>query len=153
MQQKTPSMIRVLKSEPGYCKLENDSLLVLRVAVIDVRATQTGSPFGVEFEIDFTSGVSSRSPPEVLEKFKDKRVLLRGETPPSNWQRIGIVEKKPTVEEVEYEDEEVGRYIIRVELEPMMVSINTEVKTVRGEPYYVVRWAPKVSWRKVEEKD
>ena len=64
---------------------------------------------------------------------------------------LEILDKKSAVEEIEYSDEEHGKYLVRVELDSMMASINTEVKTIRGEPLYVVRWAPRVTWRKLEQ--
>mgnify|MGYP000477532899 CR=1 FL=1 len=142
--------IKVVNSSLGHLLLGDGTLIVVRVAVVDVRVTQRQSPFGAEFGVDLTTGVSSRSPHEVLEKFRDKRILAPGERPPDSWQQLRIDEKEPAVEEVEFEDSELGKYRIRVELEPIMVSVNTDVRTARGEPLYVVRWVPKVSWKKVE---
>lgn len=59
------------------------------------------------------------------------------------------MDKKPAVEEVEFNDEKLGKYIIRVEIEPLMAAVNTEKKSIKGEPIYAVRWAPKISWRKI----
>lgn len=153
MQQGITSKIRVVRVELGFSRLEDGTLITHRVAVADVRVAQLESPFGVEFEVSFTTGISAHPPREVLEAFKDKRVLAPGEKPPDSWRQLEIKEKKPAVEEVEFEDSKLGKYLITVEIEPVMASVNTEVRTVRGEPLYVVRWAPKVMWRKVEESE
>jgi len=60
------------------------------------------------------------------------------------------VEKEPAIEEIEYVDKTTGKYLIKVEIEPLMTSLNTSVRTPKGEPLYVVRWSPKVNWRKIE---
>lgn len=145
----TPKL-RVVSVELGYSRLADDTLIVHRVAVVDVRVLQVGSPFGAEFDVGFTTGISVYPSEEVLEKFRDKRILAPGEKPPQSWQQLEIVDKKPAFEEVEFIDDRLGKYIIRVEIEPVMASINTEVRNIRGEPIYVVRWAPKITWRSVE---
>lgn len=143
------SRIRVRNVELGHGRLVDGTVIVLRVAIVDVRPIRIGSPFGVEFEVSFTTGISAHSPREVLEGFKDKPVLMPGEKPPESWRQLEIVDKKSAVEEVEFNDEKLGRYTIRVEIEPLMAAVNTERKNIRGEPIYVVRWAPKISWKKI----
>ncbi|WP_338251850.1 hypothetical protein [Pyrodictium abyssi] len=64
---------------------------------------------------------------------------------------MDIVEKAPAYEEVVYSDERIGRYLIRVEIEPIMVSKNTLFKTIQGLPLYVVRWVPKITWGEIRE--
>ena len=144
--------IRVLNAELGYAKLSDDTILILRVATVDIRVIRTESPFGVEFEVSFTTGISAYPSEKALKEFRDKRILAPGEKPPSNWYQLEIIKKRSASEEVEYVDSKLGKYIIRVEIEPIMVSVYAEVRNIRGEPYYVVRWAPKVTWRKIEEK-
>jgi len=143
------SRIRIRNVELGHGKLADGTVIVLRVAIVDVRPIRVGSPFGVEFEVSFTTGISAYPSQKVLEDFKDKQVLMLGENLPDSWQQLGIVDKKSAVEEVEFNDEKLGKYIIRVEIEPLMAAVNTEKKSIKGEPIYAVRWAPKISWRKI----
>lgn len=143
------SRIRIRNVELGHGKLADGTVIVLRVAIVDVRPIRVGSPFGVEFEVSFTTGISAYPSQKVLEDFKDKQVLMLGENLPDSWQQLGIVDKKSAVEEVEFNDEKLGKYIIRVEIEPLMGAVNTEKKSIKGEPIYAVRWAPKISWRKI----
>ena len=150
MEQEIISKFKVDKVDLGFSKLEDNTLIVHRVAVVGIHVVEESSPFGVEFEISFTTGISVYPSPQILETFKNKRILKPGERPPDSWRRMEIKKKKSAVEEVIFEDSKLGKYRITVEIEPVMVSVNTEVKTIRGEPYYVVRWAPKVSWRKIE---
>ena len=141
--------INVRNIKLGYLKLEDGTFIVQRVAVVDARPVRVGSPFGVDFDLVVLSGISPYPSKEVLEELKDRPVLRPGEQPPGSWRPLKIVEKESAVEEVEYFDEEVGKYLIRVEIEPLMVSLNTSVRTPKGEPLYVVRWAPKATWTKV----
>jgi len=142
--------IKVTHVKLGYSRLADDSLIIHRVAVVDIRVIRAESPFGAEFEVGFTTGISVHPSKKALEEFKDKRILAPGENPPPSWRQLDIVDRKPAVEEVEFVDERLGRYAIRVEVEPVMASVNTEVRNIRGEPLYVVRWAPKVSWKEIK---
>jgi len=142
--------VRVVNVELGYSRLADGTFIVHRVAVVDVRVVHAESLFGVEFDVGFTTGISAYPSERVLEEFRDKHILVPGEKPPQSWRQLEIVDKKSAFEEVEFMDDKLGKYIIRVEIEPVMASINTEVRNIRGEPLYVVRWSPKVMWRKVE---
>ena len=143
------SRIRIRNVELGLGRVADGTVIVLRVAIVDMRPIRVGSPFGVEFEVSFTTGISAYPSQKVLEDFKDKQVLMPRENLPDSWQQLGIVDKKSAVEEVEFNDEKLGKYIIRVEIEPLMAAVNTEKKSIKGEPIYAVRWAPKISWRKI----
>jgi len=140
--------INVRSIKLGYIKLDDGTIIVQRVAVVDARPVRVGSPFGVDFDLVVISGISPHPSEKVLEELKDKPMLEPNKPPPDSWRQLKILDKEPAVEEVEYFDEEVGRYIIRVEIEPLMASLNTGAKTPKGEPFYIVRWAPKISWRK-----
>ena len=142
--------ISVRNIKLGYLKLEDGTFIVQRVAVVDARPVSVESPFGVDFDLVVLSGISPHPSREVLEELKDRPALRPGEQPPESWRPLKIVEKESAVEEVEYFDEEVGRYLIRVEIEPLMVSLNTGARAPKGEPLYVVRWAPKATWTKIE---
>ena len=147
------SPFRVKNIQFGYAKLEDGSIIIQRVAVVDVRVVRDKSPFGVDFEVIFTTGVAVRASENVIKLLENKKVLLPGESPPDSWKVVKIVESAPAVEEVLFEDKRIGKYLIRVEIEPIMASFNVEVKTFRGDPLYVVKWAPKVVWKKeVDEK-
>ena len=141
--------LSVRSSRLGYLRLEDGTLIVQRVAIVDARPVKLDSPFGVDFDLVVLSGISPRPSEKVLRELEDKRMLKPGEQPPNEWKPVPILDRKPAVEEAEYVDEKVGRYVIKVEIEPLMVSLNTGVKTFKGEPLYVVRWAPKISWTKV----
>ena len=142
--------IKVKRVKHGRLKLEDGTVIVQRVAIVDARPVKVGSPFGVDFDLVVISGISPHPSKKVVEELKDKPMLEPGKQPPNAWRAVKIQEKEPALEEAEYFDEEVGRYRIRVEIEPLMASLNTGAKTVKGEPIYVVRWAPKISWNKIE---
>jgi len=142
--------ISVRNIKLGYLKLEDGTFIVQRVAIVDARPIKLASPFGVDFDLVILSGISPHPSKKVLEELKDKPTLEPNKPPPDSWRPLKIVDKAPAVEEAEYFDEEVGRYVIRVEIEPLMASLNTGVKTPKGEPFYVVRRVPKISGRREE---
>lgn len=142
---------RVKDVQFGYIELKDGSIIIQRVAVVDVRVLTTKSPFGVEFDVSITTGIAVRASDSVSKLLENKRILSPGEKPPDAWKTVDIVKSVPAVEEVLFEDEQIGKYLIRIEIEPIMVSLNLEVKTLRGEPLYAVRWVPKVSWKKIGE--
>ena len=139
--------LRFKNGELGYVKVSDGSVIILRVAVIDVRVREERTPFGPEFDVIATGGISVYPSESALNEVKDKPMLEPGKAAGEGWTMVDIVEGRSAYEEVVYNDEKVGSYLIRVELEPIMVSKNASFKTVQGLPLYVVRWVPKVSWR------
>lgn len=140
--------IKFKDSRLGYVKISDGTVIVIRVAVIDVRVREEVSPFGSEFDVNATGGISVYPSESALNEVKDKQVLEPGRSVNEGWTAMDIIEKEPAYEEVIYDDEKIGRYLIRVELEPIMVSKNTMFKTIQGSPLYVVRWVPKITWRR-----
>ena len=75
---RTEAILKSLKLSGGYSRLSDNALIIHRVAVIDVRPFTTESPFDVEFDVAFTSGIAAYPSKEVAEKLKDKSVLIPG---------------------------------------------------------------------------
>ena len=144
--------LEFINSRLGYTKLSDGSIVILRVAVVDVRVRGSSSPFGIDFEVNATTGLSVYPSKDAVEEVKDKPILEPGKTINKGWVRVDIVEKKPAYEEVRFTDEGVGTYVVRVEIEPIMASRNVMVKTIRNEPLYVIRWVPKITWREASSK-
>jgi len=143
--------LRFKDSRLGYVKVSDDSVIILRVAVVDVRVREEASPFGVEFDVNATGGISVYPSKKALDEVKDEPVVEPGKIPSEGWVRVDIVEREPAYEEVIYNDDRAGRYLIRVEIEPIMVSKNTRFKTLQGLPLYFVRWVPKITWSEIQE--
>jgi len=143
--------LRFRDSRLGYVKVNDGSIIILRVAVVDVRVREEASPFGVEFDVNATGGISVYPSKKALDEVKDKPVVEPGKIPSEGWVRVDIVEREPAYEEVIYNDDRAGRYLIRVEIEPIMVSKNTRFKTLQGLPLYFVRWVPKITWSEIQE--
>ena len=78
------SRIRIRNVELGLGRVADGTVIVLRVAIVDMRPIRVGSPFGVEFEVSFTTGISAYPSQKVLEDFKDKQVLMLGENLPDS---------------------------------------------------------------------
>jgi len=134
----------------GYVKLSDGTTIVLRIAVIDIKPLQTPSPFGVEFNVLTTGGISVYPSDSALSEVKDKPLIEPGKTPPDGWTLVDIIEKQLAYEEVEYLLNEKEKYIIKVELDPLLVAKNTNYRTIQKEPIYTVRWVTKSSWKKSE---
>lgn len=146
------SLKKVLNVKWGTMKLEDNTVITFRVAVVDAVPSQEVSPFGVEFGVNIATGISVYPSQESMREVEGKPVSPPGTLPKEGWVHVKILEKDSALEEVEYEDQKLGRYRIKVEVEPAMVSKNTQVKTLSGEPLYVVRWAPKISWEEITEE-
>ncbi len=144
--------LRFKDSRLGYVKVNDDSIIILRVAIVDVRVREEASPFGVEFDVNATGGVAVYPSEAALKEVKDKPTIEPGKTVNEGWAQVDIVEKTPAYEEAVYYKENRGKYLIRVEIEPIMVSKNTLYKTPQGTPLYVVRWVPKITWNEVEDE-
>lgn len=146
------SLKKVLNVKWGTMKLEDNTVITFRVAVVDAVPSQEVSPFGVEFGVNIATGISVYPSRESMREVGGKPVSPPGTLPQEGWVHVKILEKDSALEEVEYEDEKLGRYRIKVEVEPAMVSKNTQVKTLSGEPLYIVRWAPKILWEEITEE-
>jgi hypothetical protein len=132
------------KVELGYVKTNDDSLIVVRVAIIDVKPTGKTGPFGPEFSVDFVVGISVRPSERVKEEIRDKPTIDPGKPVEEGWVLVEILDKCCAYEEVTYRAEDLGDFLVRVEVEPIMVAKNTLYKLPDNTPLYVVRWVPKV---------
>jgi len=135
----------------GYVKVSDGSIIILRAAIVDVKPSQVPSPFGAEFNVNYIVGMSVHPSEGALNEVKDKPILEPGKQVNEGWIQLEINDKVSAYEEVIYKDAKIGEYIIRVEIEPIMASKNTQFK-VRQEPLYTLRWVPKISWNKTGEK-
>ena len=143
--------LKVVDAKWGYIKVSDGTFIRYRVAVVDAKPLEGISPFGVEFDMNIATGVSVYPSDESLKEIESKPFIKPGTPMPKDgWKQVKIEDKDVAVEEVEFYDEKLGRYKIKVEIEPAMVVKNTEFKSISGEPLYVVRWIPKVVWNKME---
>ena len=136
----------------GKIKLSDGSEIIHRVAIVDVRPTKVGRPSEVEFGIDIITGISVYPSKAVLSDIKSARIISLGEIPPDEgWETLEIVTKENSFEEITCNIENIGEFLIRVEIDPAMASINKKVRTVNKEPFYVIKWIPKFSWKKLRK--
>ncbi len=143
---------RVLKSEPGYAALGDGSLIFLRAAVVAVRHVERETPFKPEFEVDFTVGISVKPSDKALKEVENKPIAASPDQVREGWMDVEITEAHPAREEVIYLGLTDTKYVVVLEVEPLMAAKNTSYRTPRGSPIYVLRWAPKVWWRKAREE-
>jgi hypothetical protein len=135
----------------GYVKVSDGSIIILRAAIVDVIPSQVLSPFGAEFNVNYIVGISVHPSEGALNEVKDKPILEPGKQVNEGWIELEIDDKVSAYEEVIYKDAKIGEYLIRLEIEPIMASKNTQFKMQQG-PLYTLRWAPKISWHKIGEK-
>lgn len=135
----------------GFVKVSDGSIIILRASIVDVVPLQVSSPFGVEFNVNFIVGISLRPSERAINEVKDKLIIEPCKPVNEGWIEVKIDDKAPAYEEVIYKDEKIGEYSITLEVEPIMVSKNTQVRTQQG-PLYALRWVPKISWHKIGEK-
>jgi len=140
------SRLKFRGSELGYVRVEDGSILVLRVALVDVRERRVSSPFGVEFDVNFNVGLAVYPSEESLREVEGKPILESGRVVSEGWAPVKIVEKTSAYEEAIYVGENGRQYLVRVEVEPIMASKNTMYRAAQGTPLYAVRWVPKVTW-------
>jgi len=138
--------LKFRSSELGYVRVEDGSILVLRVALVDVRERRIPSPFGVEFDVNFNVGLAVYPSEESLREVEGKPILESGRVASEGWAPVKIVEKASAYEEAIYVGEDGRQYLVRVEVEPIMVSKNAMYRAAQGTPLYAVRWVPKVTW-------
>jgi hypothetical protein len=135
----------------GVIKLSDDSVLQLKILIIDVKEAGF-SPFGgVYFDVRVTGGVTTESVPESLkESMKDKPVFIPGpELPREGWEFVDIVEQKPA-EALTTVNSSKGLFEVKVVAEATMVAKNTLYRSLANEPVYWVFWVYKTSWRPVK---
>ncbi len=142
---------KLIDAKWGKMKLSDGTIIQFRVALVDAIPLQEPTPFGTEFEVNIATGISAYPSRESIEEVKENPVLSPGETIKEGWKQVKITTFDSAYEEVKYIDESLGEYKIRIEIEPAMVSKNTKVKTIRGEPLYVVKWIPKLMWERVPQ--
>ncbi|MFP3203074.1 MAG: hypothetical protein RXR43_12895 [Sulfolobus sp.] len=131
----------------GYVKVSDGSIIILRGAIVDV----IPSHHLLVFNVNFIVGISLRPSEGALNEVKDKPILEPGKQVNEGWIELEIDDKVSAYEEVIYKDAKIGEYLIRLEIEPIMASKNTQFKMRQG-PLYALRWTPKISWHKTDEK-
>jgi len=134
----------------GYVKLYDNSIAIMRVAIINVKPLEGPSLYEVQFEVAPASGIVILPSQEVINEVKDKPTIEPGKIPTDGWTLVEIVEKQSAYEEVEYTLNEKEKYIIRAEMEALMASKNTNYRTIKGEPIYNIGSAVKITWKKGE---
>lgn len=134
----------------GTVKLSDGTTLKLRAIIIDIKETGS-SPFGgVDFYVKVTAGISTREVPEEIRNAMASKPLAPPESPSNGWEIIDVVEYSPATVEEEYSSS-IGKFLVRVVVEPVMASRNLNYRTPLNEPIYWLRWVYKISWKPIKE--
>jgi hypothetical protein len=80
----------------------------------------------------------------VKEEIRDKPTIDPNKPVEEGWVLVEISDKRCAYEEVTYRAGDLGDFIIRVEVEPIMAAKNTLCKLPDNTPLYVVKWIPKI---------
>jgi len=144
-------MFTIVNHKFGRIRLNDGSVLMSRVAIVDVKKVKSEPPFGVDLAVRVMYGVALiDAPNELKERVADKPLLPPDRAPEKGWEFVDIVEQEPAFEEAEVVVDSTRRFTLRVESEAVMVARNLEYRSELGEPVYVVRWVNKVRWSPVE---
>jgi len=139
----------ILDWKRGRAKLADGTIIIFRVAIVDIKELPREPPFNPDFLIQIARGISAYPTEAVMNEAKDKPVFAKEDhLPEDGWSLIDIADKELAYEEIEYISKDKQRYIIRVEDEPILASKNAKYKTLAEEPLYMVRFVLKKSWRK-----
>ena len=138
--------LKVKDYKRGYVKLSDDSIAILRVSIVDVKPIQTP----LQFDVITIGGISVIPSEEAKKEVKNKPLAEPGKLPTGGWSLLDIVEKQSVYEEVEYTTDTKEIYLIRAEMEPLMASKNSNYRTQKGEPIYIINAVTKTTWKKVE---
>jgi hypothetical protein len=130
----------------GRVKLSDNSVLKLKILVVDVKEAGF-SPFGgVQFDVKAVGGISTEFVPEEVKKLVIDKPLAPPELPIDGWEILDIVEQNPAIAKV-ITSSSKGEFDVKVVAEPVMASRNTLYKVPPGEPIYMLSWVLKVSWK------
>ena len=140
-----------LSSREGIIKLADETVLVLKIDVVDVREFGF-SPFGgVNIIVKPIGGVATKEVPAELKQQVSDKPLMPSTTPEEGWELIEIKEQTEAVCE-RIVDTSKGKFIVRIRAEVLMVARNSLYKTITGEPNYHATWIYKVSWTPKQEE-
>ena len=135
----------------GRIKLSDETELILKVIVLNIREVGF-SPFGgVNFNVSAIGGIATKYVPEKLRNaVAEKPIVPPGSSPPKDgWEYVDIVEQEPASVEEQISSSQ-GTFTVMVVAEATMVARNLKYRVVVGnvsEPLYWATWVYKVTWK------
>jgi hypothetical protein len=137
-------------TEFASIKLSDGTTLKIKITVVDIKEGDF-SPFGdISFDVKAVGGVTTDHVPEELKKAMSDKPISLDIMSLRGWEIIDIIEKECAAIE-ETVNSSKGKFIVRVEAEPIMSARNMNYRSVRNEPIYYVSWVWKISWKPVKE--
>ena len=136
------------KEEWGRILLEDNSIIDLRFILLDLIITGEDI-LGPQVTLGHVIGIRLRSPPELMERVKDKP--LTPETPPpltkdAGYEAVGIKKvEKPTRSSYYFEE-----HALMVELSIGTAARNMNYRSPNGGPLYNIRWTLKYNVSKAK---
>jgi len=140
------SRIKIDRSKIGYTKLADDTIILIRVAIFDIKEGEL-KPTGPDFRIGYNVSISAEATQSLKNKVKEKPFPPPDGSHIKNleiWEIIDIIEHDIAREEGIYKAKDNRIYRIIVEIEPTIVARTLEYKDPLGNPIYYVRWSPKI---------
>ncbi|MGC8696253.1 MAG: hypothetical protein ACP5UD_07610 [Conexivisphaera sp.] len=129
----------------GRVKLSDGTELKLQIMIVDVKDAGFSPLGGVNFAVNAVGGIATSRVPEELRKAVEGRPLAV-QVPEDGWELVDIVEFEPAVVETVAEAKG-GKFVVRVEAEPVMAARNLRYRSMDGGPYYWLSWVYKTRWR------
>src|SRR5574341_11039 len=133
-------MFEVIKSEIGYAKLEDGTMVYLRVAITGVKEADR-LPVGISLTLTEQITLWVESPQELVQKVRDKANPPKEGTHLKNWsiwQFIQIIETKPSIEEIRYKGSDGTIYRASIEIEPTIATRTLEYRDQDNNPIYYI---------------
>jgi len=137
----------VFKSTIGFVKLEDKTLITIRVVIGFIEEIGYG-PTGPDLDIAYSVYLFAFSPQELKTKMIDKPI-----PPPTGehlrkkeiWEIIKIIEKKAAAEECIYKASDGKNYKVKLEINPAIAARTLEYRDKKGNPVYNIRWTPSLT--------
>lgn len=133
----------------GFIELKDGARIRFRTFIIEAKEAGFSPYGGVRIIVNLTGGmILERVPEEIKELLKDKPVAPLEELPRDGWEIIEIKKFETSINEFEV-DTSKGKFIVKVETEPIMVARNNNYRSnpFIVEPLYVVEFIHKISWK------
>jgi len=136
----------IARSKIGYIKLSDETMISLRVVIVDIREGMQ-KPVGPDLHIAHTTLIKADSPQSLKEKVREKPL-----PPPTNihlqnleiWEIVDIIESENAFDECKYTATNGHTYRAIVEIEPTIAARTLEYRDDLGNPIYHLRLGTKI---------
>ncbi|MCS6769484.1 MAG: hypothetical protein NZ570_03500 [Candidatus Caldarchaeum sp.] len=136
----------VVSTKLGFAVLSDETVIYLRPVIVGIAELGPRMPTGLNLGTARQVGISLVASKQLMEKVADKPQPKEDEhlRRMDIWEFIDIVEKKAGFDLVRYRGSDGLNYLVRLEIEPNVVSRTLEYRDQLGNPIYHVSWSEKI---------